>query len=83
MFDTFVDDLHIIIMPLCCLCADTSRPPRRDQEEDYHFISRVQFEADIRSKKFVEHGEYDRAYYGKIRHTFIDGYSIIINRTLF
>lgn len=33
--------------------------------QDYHFISRVQFEADILSRKFVEHGEYERAYYGR------------------
>lgn len=45
---------------------DTSRP-RRDGEvpgQDYHFISRQQFEADILSRKFVEHGEYEKAYYG-------------------
>lgn len=41
---------------------------RRDGEipgQDYHFISRQQFEADILSRKFVEHGEYEKAYYGK------------------
>jgi len=32
---------------------------------DYHFISRQQFEADILARKFVEHGEYEKAYYGK------------------
>lgn len=32
--------------------------------QDYHFISRAQFEADILSRKFVEHGEYEKAYYG-------------------
>ncbi|CAO1401987.1 unnamed protein product [Diamesa serratosioi] len=44
----------------------TSRP-RRDGEvpgQDYHFISRQQFEADILARKFVEHGEYEKAYYG-------------------
>ncbi|XP_059610742.1 protein PALS1 isoform X2 [Phlebotomus argentipes] len=44
----------------------TSRP-RRDGEvpgQDYHFISRAQFEADILARKFVEHGEYEKAYYG-------------------
>ncbi|XP_071445308.1 protein PALS1 [Hetaerina americana] len=44
----------------------TSRP-RKDGEvdsQDYHFISRAQFEADIISHRFVEHGEYERAYYG-------------------
>lgn len=41
---------------------------RRDGEvpgQDYHFISRVQFEGDILARKFVEHGEYEKAYYGK------------------
>ena len=28
------------------------------------FISRLQFEQDILSRKFVEHGEYEKAYYG-------------------
>lgn len=31
---------------------------------DYHFITRQQFEADILARKFVEHGEYEKAYYG-------------------
>jgi guanylate kinase len=49
------------------LITDTSRP-RRDGEvpgQDYHFISRQQFEADILARKFVEHGEYEKAYYGE------------------
>ncbi|CAL4062141.1 unnamed protein product, partial [Meganyctiphanes norvegica] len=44
----------------------TSRT-RRDHEvdgQDYHFISRTQFESDILARKFVEHGEYEKAYYG-------------------
>jgi len=44
----------------------TSRP-RRDGEidgVDYHFISRTQFEQDIKDGKFVEHGEYEKNYYG-------------------
>lgn len=32
--------------------------------QDYHFISRTQFESDILARKFVEHGEYEKAYYG-------------------
>ncbi|XP_033207535.1 MAGUK p55 subfamily member 5-A isoform X2 [Belonocnema kinseyi] len=32
--------------------------------QDYHFISRSQFESDILCRKFVEHGEYEKAYYG-------------------
>ncbi|XP_048507546.1 uncharacterized protein LOC105685455 isoform X2 [Athalia rosae] len=44
----------------------TSRP-RKDSEvdgQDYHFISRSQFESDILCRRFVEHGEYEKAYYG-------------------
>lgn len=44
----------------------TSRS-RRDGEIDgidYHFISRQQFELDIKEGRFVEHGEYERNYYG-------------------
>lgn len=56
-----------MLMFFFCFIKDTSRQ-RRDGEvpgQDYHFISRLQFEADILSRKFVEHGEYERAYYGK------------------
>ncbi|XP_021704372.1 MAGUK p55 subfamily member 5-A isoform X3 [Aedes aegypti] len=44
----------------------TSRPQREGEipGQDYHFISRQQFEADILARKFVEHGEYEKAYYG-------------------
>ena len=44
----------------------TSRPRRDDENNaaDYHFISRLQFEQDILARKFVEHGEYEKAYYG-------------------
>jgi len=44
----------------------TSRPKRADEidGQDYHFISRLQFEQDIVARKFVEHGEYEKAYYG-------------------
>ncbi|XP_055909066.1 uncharacterized protein LOC129943983 isoform X2 [Eupeodes corollae] len=44
----------------------TSRA-RRDGEvpgQDYHFISRTAFESDILARRFVEHGEYEKAYYG-------------------
>ncbi|XP_075585433.1 MAGUK p55 family member stardust isoform X2 [Dermatophagoides farinae] len=44
----------------------TSRP-RKDGEFDgidYHFISRQMFEHDIKESRFVEHGEYEKNYYG-------------------
>lgn len=49
---------------------------RRDGEvlgKDYHFISRQQFEGDILARKFVEHGEYEKAYYGecKLNHNLL------------
>ncbi|RXG71543.1 MAGUK p55 subfamily member 5-A [Armadillidium vulgare] len=43
--------------------------------QDYHFISRTQFEADILSRKFVEHGEYEKAYYG----TSLDAIRAVVN----
>lgn len=46
--------------------TDTSRP-RRDKEvdgQDYFFITRAQFEDDILQRRFVEHGEFEKAYYG-------------------
>lgn len=55
----------------------TSRP-RRDEEHDgadYHFISRIQFEQDILARKFVEHGEYEKAYYG----TSLDAIRSVVN----
>ena len=48
------------------LFPDTSRPRRADEvdSQDYHFISRLTFEQDILARKFVEHGEYEKSYYG-------------------
>lgn len=44
----------------------TSRARKENEVDgqDYHFITRAQFEADILSRKFVEHGEYEKSYYG-------------------
>ncbi|XP_057335328.1 uncharacterized protein LOC130674055 isoform X2 [Microplitis mediator] len=44
----------------------TSRPRKGSEVDgqDYHFITRQQFETDIVGRKFVEHGEYEKAYYG-------------------
>lgn len=58
--------LNTVILSIIDSVTDTSRT-RKDGEvdgQDYHFITRAQFEADILSRKFVEHGEYERAYYG-------------------
>ncbi|KAG9509737.1 MAGUK p55 subfamily member 5, partial [Fragariocoptes setiger] len=44
----------------------TTRPPRDGEKNgfDYHFVTKAQFEADIRAGKFVEHGEFEKHYYG-------------------
>lgn len=62
-FVSFVAQICLFVF----LSIDTSRP-KRDGEVagvDYHFITRQQFESDILARKFVEHGEYEKAYYGK------------------
>lgn len=58
MFNSFSVVLIIIL--------DTSRSKREGENDgqDYHFISRTSFEADILARRFVEHGEYEKAYYG-------------------
>ena len=55
----------------------TSRTRREDEADgaDYHFISRLQFEQDILARKFVEHGEYEKAYYG----TSIEAIRAVVN----
>ncbi len=44
----------------------TTRQPRPGEAdgEDYHFLSREQFVADITSNRFIEYAEYNRCYYG-------------------
>ncbi|KAH1019284.1 hypothetical protein HUJ04_009127 [Dendroctonus ponderosae] len=56
---------------------DTSRARKENEVDgqDYHFITRAQFEADILSRKFVEHGEYEKAYYG----TSLDAIRSVVN----
>lgn len=55
----------------------TSRAMKENERDgqDYHFITRAQFEADILSRKFVEHGEYEKAYYG----TSLDAIRSVVN----
>lgn len=55
----------------------TSRARKENEVDgqDYHFITRAQFEADILSRKFVEHGEYEKSYYG----TSLDAIRSVVN----
>lgn len=56
---------------------DTSRPARGDEVngKDYHFVTKAEFEADIVSNKFVEHGELEKNLYG----TSLDAVQQVIN----
>ena len=51
---------------LSILFTDTSRPKESGEIDgsDYHFITRSQFESQASGGKFLEHGEYDKQYYG-------------------
>ena len=55
----FLDTMMLFI-------SDTSRPPEAQgtDMQDYHFISRMEFEADIADGKFVEYGEYEKHFFG-------------------
>jgi len=48
------------------MIADTSRAKGEGEidGQDYNFVTRVQFEEYISKGHFVEHGEYEKAYYG-------------------
>lgn len=61
--------------------TDTSRPRREGEVpgQDYHFISRQQFESDILARKFVEHGEYEKAYYGMNYHQICSRATLVNN----
>ncbi|CAG0894381.1 unnamed protein product [Darwinula stevensoni] len=66
-----------IPQPTSYFPTDTSRP-KKDTEvdgQDYYFITRPQFEADILARKFVEHGEYEKQYYG----TSLDAIRSVVN----
>jgi len=63
----------------------TSRVRREDEEDgkDYYFTARHLFEADIRANKFVEHGIYEKDYYGtsleSIRNVVHSGKICVLN----
>ncbi|XP_040565434.1 protein PALS1 isoform X2 [Lepeophtheirus salmonis] len=55
----------------------TSRP-KEDGEidgQDYNFVNRSQFEEDLVNKRFLEHGEFEKHYYG----TSLDSVRTVIN----
>lgn len=46
--------------------SHTSKPqePHERNGVDFHFVSRAQFEADIKAGKFIEYGQYQNQFYG-------------------
>jgi len=74
---SFCDLLTTDCLKVSQSVADTSRSRKEGEVDgqDYHFITRAQFEADILSRKFVEHGEYEKAYYG----TSLDAIRSVVN----
>jgi len=71
--------LHLpnFLPPFSPHLADTSRG-RGEGEidgQDYHFVSRSQFEEYVSARRFVEHGEFERALYG----TSLDAVRTVIN----
>ena len=46
--------------------ADTTRPPRKDEEngKSYHFVTHEQMMADIAACKYLEYGTHEDAMYG-------------------
>lgn len=66
-----------------CVCADTCRKPKVGEKDGqmYLFMMRSEMEYDIKSGRFLEHGEYDQNLYGtKINsiHEVIDSGKICI-----
>ena len=67
---------HLVIQPYSYLIGlDTSRPKESGEIDgsDYHFISRQNFEAEAGEGKFLEHGEYDKQYYGTSLDRWVEG----------
>ncbi|XP_032295472.1 protein PALS1 isoform X8 [Drosophila virilis] len=65
-FSAAVPLFYLLEEKLKPAAKDTSRARREGEVPgvDYHFITRQAFEADILARRFVEHGEYEKAYYG-------------------
>ena len=66
-FNPLIDHVRKVIQYFHFFSSpDTSRPRENGEIDgsDYHFISRTQFETEAANGKFLEHGEYDKQYYG-------------------
>lgn len=59
-------EANVKLFTFLFLWTDTSRKPKVDEKEGqmYLFMSRSEMEADIKSGRFLEHGEYDGNLYG-------------------
>ena len=55
-----------IILHLFCFNSDTTRPPRKDEEngKNYYFVTRKKMMADIEANEYLEYGTHEDAMYG-------------------
>lgn len=53
-------------IPLYRLCSDTTRPPKKDEEngKNYYFVSHDQMMQDISNNDYLEYGSHEDAMYG-------------------
>lgn len=53
-------------LPHCLLCSDTTRPPKKDEEngKNYYFVSHDQMMQDISNNDYLEYGSHEDAMYG-------------------
>lgn len=57
-------DSHLSLQ--CFLCLDTTRPPKKDEEngKNYYFVSHDQMMQDISNNDYLEYGSHEDAMYG-------------------
>jgi calcium/calmodulin-dependent serine protein kinase len=74
------------VVTLVCVCvADTTRPPRKDEEHgiSYYFVSSEEMMADIASNEYLEYGSHEGYMYGTrldtIRAIHDQGYIAILD----
>lgn len=58
--------MNIYSQFIFCLCVDTTRPPRKDEEngKNYYFVTRKKMMADIEANEYLEYGTHEDAMYG-------------------
>lgn len=59
-------DSRLVELKILPVSTDTSRPQRLEEinHQDYHFISKQEFESEIMNNNFVEYGIFEKHYFG-------------------